>query len=473
MRTSLRYGAAAIGITVLLAACGDDADNAAPAEDVTTSAAVEQSETATAAPTSNIVETASAAGTFETLVAAVEAAGLGETLSGDGPFTVFAPTDEAFAALPEGLVAALLEEPETLAEILTYHVVAGNVLAADVVGLSEAASVNGDTIAITVDGSSVMVDGANVVTTDIATTNGTIHVIDSVILPEGIVLPEVGQMMSDDMSDDMAVGTIVDVAVEAGSFTTLVAAVDAAGLTPVLSGEGPFTVFAPTDEAFAALPAGTVEALLADPEALADILTYHVVAGEVFAADVVNLTSATTVQGQDVTIEVVDGNVFVDGAMVVTTDIATDNGVIHVIDAVILPETGPGTIVDVAAEAGSFSTLLAAAEAAGLVDALNGEGPLTVFAPTDDAFAALPEGTIEALLADTEALTAILTAHVVPGELLAADVLAVESLTMLSGDVLEVALHDGAPTIGGSGIIATDVLAGNGVIHVIDTVIVP
>ena len=473
MRTSLRYGAAAIGITVLLAACGDDADNAAPAEDVTTSAAVEQSETATAAPTSNIVETASAAGTFETLVAAVEAAGLGETLSGDGPFTVFAPTDEAFAALPEGLVAALLEEPETLAEILTYHVVAGNVLAADVVGLSEAASVNGDTIAITVDGSSVMVDGANVVTTDIATTNGTIHVIDSVILPEGIVLPEVGQMMSDDMSDDMAVGTIVDVAVEAGSFTTLVAAVDAAGLTPVLSGEGPFTVFAPTDEAFAALPAGTVEALLADPEALADILTYHVVAGEVFAADVVNLTSATTVQGQDVTIEVVDGNVFVDGAMVVTTDIATDNGVIHVIDAVILPETGPGTIVDVAAEAGSFSTLLAAAEAAGLVDALNGEGPLTVFAPTDDAFAALPEGTVEALLADTEALTAILTAHVVPGELLAADVLAVESLTMLSGDVLEVALHDGAPTIGGSGIIATDVLAGNGVIHVIDTVIVP
>ena len=473
MRTSLRYGAAAIGITVLLAACGDDADNAAPAEDVTTSAAVEQSETATAAPTSNIVETASAAGTFETLVAAVEAAGLGETLSGDGPFTVFAPTDEAFAALPEGLVAALLEEPETLAEILTYHVVAGNVLAADVVGLSEAASVNGDTIAITVDGSSVMVDGANVVTTDIATTNGTIHVIDSVILPEGIVLPEVGQMMSDDMSDDMAVGTIVDVAVEAGSFTTLVAAVDAAGLTPVLSGEGPFTVFAPTDEAFAALPAGTVEALLADPEALADILTYHVVAGEVFAADVVNLTSATTVQGQDVTIEVVDGNVFVDGAMVVTTDIATDNGVIHVIDAVILPETGPGTIVDVAAEAGSFSTLLAAAEAAGLVDALNGEGPLTVFAPTDDAFAALPEGTVEALLADTEALTAILTAHVVPGELLAADVLAVESLTMLSGDVLEVALHDGAPTIGGSGIIATDMLAGNGVIHVIDTVIVP
>ena len=351
--------------------------------------------------------------------------------------------------------------------------VAGNVLAADVVGLSEAASVNGDTIAITVDGSSVMVDGANVVTTDIATTNGTIHVIDSVILPEGIVLPEVGQMMSDDMSDDMAVGTIVDVAVEAGSFTTLVAAVDAAGLTPVLSGEGPFTVFAPTDEAFAALPAGTVEALLADPEALADILTYHVVAGEVFAADVVNLTSATTVQGQDITIEVVDGNVFVDGAMVVTTDIATDNGVIHVIDAVILPETGPGTIVDVAAEAGSFSTLLAAAEAAGLVDALNGEGPLTVFAPTDDAFAALPEGTVEALLADTEALTAILTAHVVPGELLAADVLAVESLTMLSGDVLEVALHDGAPTIGGSGIIATDVLAGNGVIHVIDTVIVP
>lgn len=131
---------------------------------------------------------------------------------------------------------------------------------------------------------------------------------------------------------------IVETAIDAGSFTTLVAAVDAAGLVETLQGEGPFTVFAPTDEAFAALPDGLLEQLLDNPDQLADILLYHVVAGEVYAADVVELDSATTVQGSDVTITTTSaGGVMVDGANVVTTDIETTNGVIHVIDAVITP----------------------------------------------------------------------------------------------------------------------------------------
>lgn len=130
---------------------------------------------------------------------------------------------------------------------------------------------------------------------------------------------------------------IVDTAVAAGSFNTLVTAVQAAGLVETLKGEGPFTVFAPTDEAFAAIPAADLEALLADKEKLTAVLTYHVVPGKVMAADVVGLDSATTVQGSDVDIEVVDGGVTIDGANVVTTDIETSNGVIHVIDAVIMP----------------------------------------------------------------------------------------------------------------------------------------
>ncbi len=131
--------------------------------------------------------------------------------------------------------------------------------------------------------------------------------------------------------------TIVDIAVANGNFTTLVAAVQAAGLVETLSGDGPFTVFAPTDEAFAKLPEGTVEALLQDKEKLAAILTYHVVAGKVMASDVVNLSSATTVNGQDVEIKVWDGKVMIDGATVTATDIEASNGVIHVIDTVILP----------------------------------------------------------------------------------------------------------------------------------------
>jgi len=132
---------------------------------------------------------------------------------------------------------------------------------------------------------------------------------------------------------------IVDTAVAAGSFKTLVAAVQAAGLVEALKGEGPLTVFAPTDDAFAALPEGTVENLLKpeNKDQLVAILTYHVVAGKVTAEDVVKLTAAKTLQGQDVTIAVVDGTVKINGASVVKADIMTSNGVIHVIDAVILP----------------------------------------------------------------------------------------------------------------------------------------
>jgi uncharacterized surface protein with fasciclin (FAS1) repeats len=142
------------------------------------------------------------------------------------------------------------------------------------------------------------------------------------------------QSSADHHEDD-----IVDVAVEAGQFNTLAAALGAAGLVDTLKGDGPFTVFAPTDEAFAKLPAGTVDSLL-QPEnrdQLVAILTYHVVPGKVMAADVVKLTEAGTVNGDELTIEVVDGKVRVDNATVIATDVAASNGVIHVIDTVMLP----------------------------------------------------------------------------------------------------------------------------------------
>lgn len=134
-----------------------------------------------------------------------------------------------------------------------------------------------------------------------------------------------------------ASNNIVETAVSAGSFTTLVAAVQAADLADVLAGDGPYTVFAPTDEAFAKLPEGTVEALLDDPDKLRAILLYHVIPGKVSAADVISLSSATTAQGSDVNIRVADGSVMVNNALVTATDIETSNGVIHVIDTVILP----------------------------------------------------------------------------------------------------------------------------------------
>ena len=151
----------------------------------------------------------------------------------------------------------------------------------------------------------------------------------------GVLLSAAAQADHHGMKKD-----IVDTAVEAGQFETLVAAVQAAGLVETLKGEGPFTVFAPTDEAFAALPEGTVESLLEEEnrDQLQSILTYHVVSGKIMAEDAMDADSATTVQGQDLTITTMDGSVMIDDATVIQADIETSNGVIHVIDGVLMPE---------------------------------------------------------------------------------------------------------------------------------------
>jgi transforming growth factor-beta-induced protein len=269
----------------------------------------------------DIVDTAISAGSFNTLVAAVQAAGLVDSLKGDGPFTVFAPTDDAFAKLPKGTLQTLLkpENKALLTSILTYHVVPGRVMAADVVKLSAAKTLNGQQIDITAGKSGVKVDNANVVKTDILTGNGVIHIIDSVILP--------------------STDSIAATAGKAGTFKTLLAAATAAGLADTLSHDGPFTVFAPTDEAFAKLPAGTVDTLLKpeNKDKLAAILTYHVVPGRVYASDAIKAGSAKTVQGKSVHIRARDGKAYVNDAQIVATNIDADNGVIHVIDTVILP----------------------------------------------------------------------------------------------------------------------------------------
>ena len=291
-------------------------------------------------------------------------------------------------------------------------------------------------------------------------------------IPEPTATPE--PMLSD----------IVDTAVADGRFTTLVAAVQAAELVDTLKGEGPFTVFAPTDDAFAALPEGTVDSLLLpeNKQALTDILLYHVVSGKVMAADVTALTSATTVLGKDVTVKVDMGNVYINEAQVVITDIATSNGVIHVINAVLLPPADEAameeknTIVDIAVADGRFTTLVAALTAAELVETLSGEGPFTVFAPTDDAFAALPAGTLDTLLLpeSKQALTDILLYHVVSGKVMAADVVTLTSAPTVLGKDVTITVKDGKVFLNDTvEVVITDIEASNGVIHVIDAVLLP
>ena len=281
--------------------------------------------TLTPTPTGNqtIVQLASGDPNLSTLVTAVKAAGLVETLNGTGPFTVFAPTNAAFSALPAGTLDGLLQNKTALAAVLTYHVAGERLPAVDVVNKSSIMTVQGSALPVTVlAGGRVMVDGANVTRTDILASNGVIHLIDAVMIPP---TPTGNQ-------------TIVQLASGDPNLSTLVTAVKAAGLVETLNGTGPFTVFAPTNAAFSALPAGTLDGLLQNKTALAAVLTYHVAGERLPAVDVVNKSSIMTVQGSALPVTVLaGGRVMVDGANVTRTDILASNGVIHLIDAVMIP----------------------------------------------------------------------------------------------------------------------------------------
>ena len=277
--------------------------------------------TAAFAQQKTIVQTAIDAGNFTTLVTAVKAAGLVDTLNGQTKLTVFAPTDEAFAKVDPATLKSLLkpENKSQLAQVLTYHVLAGSVMARDAYDLNAAATVNGQRLDLDFRGASLRVGDAQIVVTDIPCSNGVIHVIDAVLIPELNAIPATAQA--------------------AGQFNTLVAAVGAAGLAEVLGSEGPFTVFAPTDEAFSNLPNGTVETLLRpeNKQDLVDILKYHVIAGRVYAGAAVKAGKATTLLGRSVDIGLMASGVTVNNAKVVAKNIETTNGVIHVIDAVLIP----------------------------------------------------------------------------------------------------------------------------------------
>ncbi len=287
------------------------------------------------ADTMDIVDTADGAGSFTILLAALEEAGLTETLKGAGPFTVFAPTDEAFADLLAALdigAADLLGHPD-LGTVLLYHVVSGTVLSTDLSDGMTAATVQGEEITVDLtDG--VKINQSTVTAADVMASNGVIHIIDTVLVPEAFVLavePDPISMTTPDKS-------IVETAIGNPDFSILVAALQKAGLVEALSGEGPFTVFAPTNAAFADLLEAlgiSAEELLAQPD-LAQALLYHVVSGKVMSTDLADGMKATTLQGEEITFSLMDG-VMVNSSNVVAADLDTTNGVIHVIDSVLVP----------------------------------------------------------------------------------------------------------------------------------------
>ena len=480
----------------------------------------------TADETKDIPTNASETGNHNSLVAALAHAGLVDTLSGNGPFTVFAPTDQAFTDAGIDLANFDTDEAnQTLVDILTYHVISGEVLSSSLTDGMSVETLNGDNVTIGV-GDNVTINDATVTTADVVSSNGVIHVIDKVLMP-----PEDGP-------ED-----IPTIASSTGVHDVLVDAIIQAGLLTTLSGDGPYTIFAPTDQAF--IDAGinldnfTGEDGIA---ALGNVLAYHVTMGNVMSGDLSNGQFVTMLNQQQVRIGVTPGGVIVNDASVTQADVVASNGVIHVIDKVLMPpEVAEGEIcynsvthtivpgadqatcegymylnntemngqnytgcyntvthqisnvseavcgaymwtaaVNIATTAAATSihtSLVAALGVAGLVDTLSGDDNYTVFAPTDDAFAAAG---INLADYDTEeeiaALADILLYHVVAGTISSSDLAdGANTVTAANGDELTVTVADGAVTVGAESatVVLADVPASNGVIHVIDKVIMP
>ncbi|WP_372794017.1 fasciclin domain-containing protein [Pontiella sp.] len=263
----------------------------------------------------NIPETAAAAGIFTNLLAALQAAGLDTVLTNKGPFTVFAPTDEAFAAL--GLTGDDLLAVTNLADILLYHVVDGRLKADDAAAAEKLTTLLGEDVKVSVNDDTIFINDARVILADVAAENGIIHVIDMVLIPA-------------------AMPDIVDIAAAAG-FDTLTAALELTGLDEVLRSDGPFTVFAPTEEAFEKLPPRLLNFLLDHPKYLEYLLLYHVVQGSLNAEEVFAERSLKTVSGRKVYPRVIKGRPYINRSAVIEADIEASNGTIHVIDRVLIP----------------------------------------------------------------------------------------------------------------------------------------
>lgn len=274
----------------------------------------------------------------------------------------------------------------------------------------------------------------------------------------------------DDTPTAPAPQTITQTAAATASLSTLVTALQAAELTTTLNGPGPFTVFAPVNSAFSALPSDVVTRLLetGNRAILTKVLTFHVVPGRITASQLRDGQSLTTVEGTALPVSVANGVVTVGGARVTTADVEASNGVVHLIDGVML---GSLDIVDNAIIRG-FSSLVSAVQAANLVTQLRG-GSLTVFAPTNAAFSAIPGGAPS----DVATLTRVLQLHVVGSRALSSQLSNGQQLpTLLTGTSLTVGLTGGVRVTGPrnfASVVAADVVAKNGVIHVIDTVLLP
>ncbi len=392
-----------------------------------------------------------------TLEVAIDSSGFAGAFgsAATGPFTLFAPTDDAFAALPMGTVAGLLADQAALQTVLLYHVFGFNIGSAQIPALAWGATANnGYSLQVSNDGTNAFVNNSQVLVADINTLNGTVHVI----------------------GDVLTIPTIADWVTTSPIHSTLTTGVGIAGLGGALSDpNAQLTVFAPDNDAFNAVDTATLSALLADSAALSEVILYHALGDSISSPRIpANLSFSQTLSGFTAQIEngteiVLDANASVDLANQLTL-----NGYVHLIDNVLIPPT----VADVALRSPVHTTLETAVILAGLDGALSDPtADLTVFAPTDDAFNAVDPAVLNALLADpADSLTNVLLYHVLGAQVSAQDIIDnnITAATTLQGEDISVDASSGSVVLNSNvNVVITDIFATNGVVHVIDGVLLP
>lgn len=418
----------------------------------------------------NIVSVLQSDEDFETLVTAIDAAGLTELLSSVNSFTLFAPNDAAFAALGEETLNALIADPEALKNVLLYHVISGqSVDAATATGLagSSVPSANESPLAISLDGDSLLINDATVTRADLDASNGIIHEIDGVLTP-----PETNGGGEEGAGDMFAVIQADE------NFTTLTAALEAANLDTVLANtEETYTLFAPNDAAFEALGVETVNALLADTDRLTDILLYHVISGQsVDSATAIGLagTSVPSANNDTLAISLNGAELMINDATVTRADVNTSNGLVHEIDTVLLPPAAEVDVVATLAAKPDYSTLVSLVQSADLAATLaDAAKTYTIFAPTNTAFAAVDAAILAGLADDQAALTTLLLGHVVEGSVNSSSAIALagQNVSTLSGAEWPIAVTGDVLSVGGANVVEADIEGSNGIIHGIDAVL--
>jgi uncharacterized surface protein with fasciclin (FAS1) repeats len=423
----------------------------------------------TAAPTENIPDTLAADPDFSTLSQLLASSGLDEALAGPGPLTLFAPANDAFAAFDPTQLAEIQADPDTLAKVLTYHVVAEKVaLTTSSLTAGPLTMLDGQTTLVSGTGSSLRINTAAIVTPDVEASNGIIQGIDALLVPPDLVL------------DQQPTQNLVELLAASPDYSTYTQLVAEAGLTSQLNQAGPFTLFAPDNAAFAAVDQAKLAKVREDPTQLRSLVQYTIAGGSFPTAQLEDGASIPTEQGGSVQISV-DGSTYkVDDATIIDPDNLATNGVLHGLNQVIVP---PGTeidltpaptqnVVQIIGSQPAYSTLSSLLATAGLTDLLSQTGPYTVFGPNNDAFAALPADTLAYLQSNVPLLRQVLAYHVVLANLPTED-LQPGTLNSLEGSTLNITVEGTTYRVNGAIIVEPDLLATNGVVQGIDQVLVP